>query len=524
MQTSETRSSTRKEVMWYKVQEMVSLHQNYSQISRLLGLHRETVSKYAHMDEETFLKSNAYQRDYAHKMDRYEQFIVDELRYCPTYSSKQIEDHLKERYGDVMRNVCSKTIFNYVVYLRAKYAIPKTDKPPRPYDKLPELPYGEYAQVDFGEFTMHREGDRYVKVYFFVMVLCRSRYKYVWFSRQPFNAALTVYAHERAFEYMHGRPKRLLYDQDKVLLYDENLGDLILTKTFRAFMNQQHFEPVFCRKSDPESKGKVERAVRYVKQNFLHGRMFTDIDHLNEECLSWLERTGNGSMHAGIYKIPTEEFAIEQSYLQPYYGVPVPPQVEMREYSVRKDNTISYHSSYYTVPSGTYHDARSVVLVEEQEGKLHIYSKETGKTIATHPLAEVRGTLVADSSHKTVRGIGVTDKELEIRKHIGDVETLDLFLAGIAKDKPRYYSKNLSYLISKMTEYTPNVLQEALLRCLSGKAYNTGILIEVAETLRVQAGTSKQIIPSPPPTPVAIYDIVPDKTSIQSFNDIIYGC
>ena len=37
-------------------------------------------------------------------------------------------------------------------------------------------------------------------------------------------------------------------------LVRENLGDLILTRTFRAFVNEQHFQPVFCRPADPESK------------------------------------------------------------------------------------------------------------------------------------------------------------------------------------------------------------------------------------------------------------------------------
>ena len=90
--------------------------------------------------------------------------------------------------------------------------------------KRSRCPFGEYAQADFGEHWMQRADG--------------------------------------------GRPKKVLYDQDKVLLHDENLGDLILTKCFRAFVNQQHFEPVFCRKSDPESKGKVENVVKYVKQNF----------------------------------------------------------------------------------------------------------------------------------------------------------------------------------------------------------------------------------------------------------------
>ena len=517
MNPSRTTGSTKKLIMWYKVKELFSNGQTFSQISRNLGIDRHRVSTYARMSESEFLSSDAYRRNYSHKLDAYETFIVDELRSCPDYSSKQIEDHLKERYGESLQDVCSKTIFNYVMHVRSKYSIPKSEKSPRPYEKLPELPFGEYAQVDFGEYRMRRLGGGHQKVYFFVMVLSRSRYKYVYFSTTPFNTASTVYAHELGFEYYGGRPKKVLYDQDKVLLHDENLGDLILTKGFRAFVDQQHFEAVFCRKSDPESKGKVENAVKYVKYNFLRGREFTDIGNLNGDCLSWLERTGNGSMHYGIYRIPSEVFGEEKAYLQPYYGTPQPPKQEMKEYCVRKDNTISYRCCFYTVPSGTYRNAGTRVMVEEQDGRLHIYSKETGKTLAIHPISETKGALVQDPSHKPVRGGGITDKEQKIHEHVGDTEALDLFLSGIYQGKPRYYSKNLSYLVSRMYAYKPDVLKEALLLCLTNKAYNARMLIEASESIRMRQGAACRPPASIPPAHLPADTIQPNRTSINSF-------
>ena len=158
MNPSRTTGSTKKLIMWYKVNELFSNGQTFSQISRNLGIDRHRVSNYVRMSESEFLKSDAYQRNYLHKLDEYESFVLSELQSCPSYSSKQIEDHLKERYGDSLKNVCSKTIFNYVMHIRSKYSIPKFEKEPRPYEKLPELPLGEYAQVDFGEFWMKRSG------------------------------------------------------------------------------------------------------------------------------------------------------------------------------------------------------------------------------------------------------------------------------------------------------------------------------------------------------------------------------
>ena len=127
------------------------------------------------------------------------------------------------------------------------------------------------------------------------MCLSRSWYKFVYFSRTPFTTALAVYAHELAFEFFGGVPRKIVYDQDKVFLVNENLGDLVLTRVFRTLVREHGFEPVFCRKSDPQSKGKIENVVKYVKYNFLRGRELVDMDLLNKVS-PWLVGT-HGQRH-----------------------------------------------------------------------------------------------------------------------------------------------------------------------------------------------------------------------------------
>lgn len=75
-----------------------------------------------------------------------------------------------------------------------------------------------------------------------------------------------------------------------MFLVNENLGDLVLTRVFRTLVREHGFEPVFCRKSDPQSKGKIENVVKYVKYNFLRGRELVDMDLLNKVS-PWLVGT-----------------------------------------------------------------------------------------------------------------------------------------------------------------------------------------------------------------------------------------
>lgn len=131
-----------------------------------------------------------------------------------------------------------------------------------------ETSYGKQAQVDFGEYNLHDNQGKRVKVFFFTSVLSRSRYKYVWFSDQYFTSELAIEAHEKAFAFFGGIPDEIVYDQDKVFIVSENKGDIILTDRFKAYVKERSFKLYFCRRSDPESKGKIENVVSTPSRAF----------------------------------------------------------------------------------------------------------------------------------------------------------------------------------------------------------------------------------------------------------------
>jgi hypothetical protein len=103
----------------------------------------------------------------------------------------------------------------------------------------------------------------------------------VCFRSVPFTSYDAVIAHEKAFEYFKGQPREIIYDQDRIFITEENYGDVLLTREFSVYCSQMDFKPIFCRKSDPESKGKVENVVGYVKKNFLRGRIYEGEDKLS---------------------------------------------------------------------------------------------------------------------------------------------------------------------------------------------------------------------------------------------------
>ena len=131
--------------------------------------------------------------------------------------------------------------------LRQKYNIP-LEEVSREYFVVQELPYGQQAQADFGHYILRSTEDRRKRIYFFVMMLSRSRMKFVQFSDAPFTTRMTIDAHEEAFKFFCGMPLEVVYDQDRLLLQEERMGELLLTQEFKDYVFEQEFQLHFCKK------------------------------------------------------------------------------------------------------------------------------------------------------------------------------------------------------------------------------------------------------------------------------------
>lgn len=467
----------KKALMWYKVKELNSKGLNKSQISVELSLDRSTVRKYLSMNEQSFLEWISVVQHRPKKLKEYGQFVKTTLENHPYLSASQVEDWLKEHYAD-LPEVHSKTVYNFVEQTRREFDIPKVrSKSFRQYEKLPETAYGDQAQADFGSFHMPSAHGSRCKVYFFVMILSRSRQKFVSFQTKPFTSETTIYAHNQAFEYFEGQPDKILYDQDRVLMVDENLGDLILTKEFQLYSSEMTFTPVFCRKADPESKGKVENVVGFVKKNFLRGRTYTNEKALNESVREWLTRTGNGKMHAGIQKIPYQEWIIEREYLHPYYKRE--NVVSLLPYKVRKDNTISYKSNFYTLPLNTYQGTNTTVYLKIENDILYLYASENS-LLTTHNLCNERGQTIRNTDHRRDKSQSIEILKAEVGESFINVPSYPLFIEQLSIQKQRYLRDNLLLLKNKSIGIEPLYLEQAVQFCIENSMFNANTLILTA--------------------------------------------
>ncbi|MGL4211247.1 MAG: IS21 family transposase, partial [Cetobacterium somerae] len=338
-----------------KIKTLKEQNLKVTQIARILNSDVRTINKYWNMSPEEFelLRTQHKQRIVGRKMDIYEQLIVSWLKEFNDISGAQVFDWLKERHQEF--SMAERTVRSYVEKLRKKYALPKL-KVSRQYLAIPETLPAEQAQVDMGQINLLTEDKKTKKLYLFTMVLSFSRYKFAIWQDKPFTSGDIIQLHHKAFEYFGGVPKTIVYDQDKTMFVKENFGDIIKTDLFQKYINTMNFKVHLCKAYDPESKGKIEAVVKFVKNNFAKYRIFTNIDDFNDLCLEWLKRTGNAKEHSTIKKVPEEMFHLEKEHLQQ-----VPPFLFAKEesnsnivpYSLSKDNTVTYKSNRYQLPKET---------------------------------------------------------------------------------------------------------------------------------------------------------------------------
>jgi len=463
--------------MYNQIFQLRELGFSKSKIAKKLGVARGTVIDYLERNPEEMALWLASTKRRTRKLDQYKGEILGWLREHPDLSSAQIADWLEERYPKF--EVGESTVRRYVREIRKEFNIPKiTHK--RFYEAVPDLPMGFQAQVDFGQTWQKNEQGQSVKLYVVAFVLSNSRYKYKEWLDRPFTTKDLIEAHKNAFHAFGGKPKEIVYDQDNIIIVSENNGDIIYTKQFEAYRREESFQVYACRGGDPESKGKIENVIGFIKNSFAKHRVYTTLDDWNEQGKLWLERKGNGKVHNTTKKKPVDVFQIEKQYLRPVKQLISVPANDKQIYStdisisrvVRKDNTILYKANRYSVPLGTYSEFSKEVRVHIHEQTIYIIDPEKEEVIGTHRISTEKGILIQDRKHTRDRTKGIQAYKQSTAAKFENISLALQYLDEINNQYPRYIRDQLQ-LINKMWDKFPDdFINESLVTCIEQKLYS----------------------------------------------------
>jgi len=473
-------------MVYHEVHRLRSQGFSNSAIAKKINISRNRVIEYGKMTPEEFHLFSMSLQNRSKKLDPYQDEMLTWLKEHPDLTGAQIFDWLNERLS--VTNVAENTVRNYVNQLRETYHIPK-QIPERDFSAVPDLPMGQQMQVDFGQKRILTTSGTYIRLYFVGFVLTNSRFKYVEWLDRPFRVHDLIHMQENAFRHFGGMSEEIVYDQDRLLAVSENSGDLIMTAEFTKYQQTRKFKVYLCRKSDPQSKGKIEQVVKYVKNNFAKNRTFDNLMDWQESCMKWLKRTGNYKVHHNTKKRPYEVHALEKQHLQKVSGTYIFENIFVSSITrnIQKDNVIRYEGNRYSVPVGTYRKGSpNIAYVEKDAECLYIRLQRNGNVVAKHKLARGTGIVVSDPLH---RERNQTKRELLIQQvfeMIDDHELVEWLIGVLTEHYPRHLNDQLKVVQSVILKY-PSFVDEALHELRRLRLTSANDLRDIAISLEIQS-------------------------------------
>jgi transposase len=247
---------------------------------------------------------------------------------------------------------------------------------------------GQEAQVDWAHFGKLTVGRAQRDLWAFVMVLSYSRLRFVRFG---LRAAMPSFlrGHVESFRFFDAAPRVILYDNLKSAVLEREGDAVRFHPTLLALAGHYRFEPRACAPYRPNEKGRVERAIQDVRDNFFAARDFTSIDDLNVQARAWcLEIASERRVPDQKDKTVAAAFLEDKAAMIPLAAdeFPVEECVEVR---VGKTPYLRFDKNDYSVPHT--HVRRSLTVVATDE-RVRIVDPE----IPTEVIADHRRTFDRD--------------------------------------------------------------------------------------------------------------------------------
>lgn len=278
-----------------------------------------------------------------HQRGVYQKDIAEELKVHPKTVSRAIQRQGAPEQERVKRGskldahkgkvdqLLSEGVWNAMVILREiqaegyeggysillEYIQPKRVLRPGQATVRFETEPGKQLQSDWGEVLVEITGQMR-KVHFIVNELGYSRRFHFWCAESE-DAEHTYEGLIRSFEYLGGVTAEVLVDNQKsAVLEASNNGHPKFNERFVDLALQYGFSPRACKPYRARTKGKDERMVGYIKQNFfVRYRRFESWAHLNQLAEKWLHEEADPRLQGTVKEVVAERFEREQPYLQP---------------------------------------------------------------------------------------------------------------------------------------------------------------------------------------------------------------
>jgi transposase len=477
-------------------------------IHRLHGVEKWSLRKIAahlHICRRTIVKyldtpaPPPTRRDRASKLDPFRSAIAELLEQDPSLHVPVLTQRLRTLGYDGGETIVKD-------YLRALRAAVKVR---RAYVRVEPGP-GERFDIDWGHFGALLYNGAPRKLYAFCLVEAHSRKMFLEFTHsQCFETFVRCHIH--AFEEFGGCARELWFD-NLATAVAEHEGNLVqFNPRFLGFAREYGFIPRACHVRAAWEKGKVERAIGYVRQNFWPLRSFMDLADVNAQARRWVHETANQRKHRETGQAPDERFQPE--FLRP---IPLlaPDYRDTAEALVHKDLRLTFDGNRYCAPPRyvghkltVKADAGTVTLYDQsREVACYARSWERGRVFGVERFqkelfAQLAAAQRSAAQQRLVRLLGPTS---------------EYYLRKLAETE-RSLARQIRELLELVRDYGPESVTAALEKAYAAQAYGADY---IANILRQQQ-TRRDVQPRLRLQYPELNELVTDPLSLTEYDAFI---
>jgi len=351
-----------------------TLGKSISAIARELGVARKTVRR-ALNDHVKRAKTKR-----PSKLDPYKQEIERLIEANPHLSNVLILEKIRQLGYQGGKSILG----DYLRQLR-----PKVKRSYFPIETMP----GEQAQVDWAYAGEIAVGEHKRKLYLFCILLSYSRHFY-FEPTVSMKHDIFLACHINAFRFFGGVPQNIVYDNLKSVVLSRLGNDIRFNPLMLDFAAYYGFKLKVCNPRAPQEKGKVERIIAYISNNFLQKEDYLDFNHIRLEAPLWLKNTACKRKHSTTGKIPIEVFEKkEKAFLLPLaqkpYDYALPTVIHPQ-----KDGLFRFDTNRYSVPEDFIHHP---LVLKAYQDVLKVYCKD--QLICQHNRCYDKYQTIKDLNH-----------------------------------------------------------------------------------------------------------------------------
>jgi transposase len=400
-------------------------------------------------------------------------FIDDTLGQYPRLRATRLFDMIQPRgYEGSIR-----TLREYVALVRP---VPQGEAFVRTEPMI-----GEQAQIDWayvGKVSVPG-GERGLWV--FVMVLAYSRAMWAELVLEM-TAARLRRSLVRACCFFGGATRQWLFDNPKIVVLERHGDAVRFHPGLLELAGALHVQPRLCGVRKPQQKGRVERAVRYLRDRFFAARSIRNVEQGNRELTEFLERIAHARPHPRLTDRSVGDVLNEERSRLLRLPEALPSVDQVLSVPVDKTASVRFDTNVYSVPPAyvpPHQRTRRLLTLVASDTTVRLLDGD--EEIARHARCWGRRQIVEAPEHRdailaTKRGARDGKGRDRLRAELPGIDTL--FERWVSA------GRNVGWMVAQVRKlldlYGADLLSAAVADAIARGTHDPGALAVVCEQKR----------------------------------------